>query len=297
MDNRLTEIAKEIKSIIKDTASTTDEHRSPIMVDETYKKDKSLDNLNAIIAYSKIDSKIQQIPEHKGSQEVIPRLDETLIKGNGYEFIGLRDEKNGTGENKYTKIKIKTLITSIREDKYTTIILGTKNNLPPFQHREEYIDAKDDIKKYKNLYTISKLIPDWRQKLGKDYDHGKDSKIILDIGFDYLRFKTLYHAYIALHFIQNHPKFALLFSLTYRKKKFYNKNNDLSENMKRAKKVFENCKKHTKKNGFVENNDYLANEENHLEVFVSAGEWTLRDLDSRNGTLVGDERVRGRPDI
>ena len=35
---------------------------------------------------------------------------------------------------------------------------------------------------------------------------------------------------------------------------------------------------------------------NHLEIFVSAGEWTLRDLDSRNGTLVGDQRVRGRPD-
>ncbi len=31
----------------------------------------------------------------------------------------------------------------------------------------------------------------------------------------------------------------------------------------------------------------------HLEVFMSGGQWTLRDLDSRNGTLVTDERVRG----
>ena len=30
-----------------------------------------------------------------------------------------------------------------------------------------------------------------------------------------------------------------------------------------------------------------------LEVFVSAGQWTLRDLDSRNGTMVGDQRVQG----
>jgi len=26
---------------------------------------------------------------------------------------------------------------------------------------------------------------------------------------------------------------------------------------------------------------------NHVEVFMSSGQWTLRDLDSRNGTLVG----------
>ncbi len=32
---------------------------------------------------------------------------------------------------------------------------------------------------------------------------------------------------------------------------------------------------------------------NHLEVFVSAGEWILRDLDSRNGTMVGNQRVVG----
>ena len=31
----------------------------------------------------------------------------------------------------------------------------------------------------------------------------------------------------------------------------------------------------------------------HVEVFLSAGEWTLRDLDSRNGTLVGDHMVKG----
>ena len=32
---------------------------------------------------------------------------------------------------------------------------------------------------------------------------------------------------------------------------------------------------------------------NHAEVFQSEGQWTLRDLDSRNGTLVGDGQVRG----
>jgi transcriptional regulator with GAF, ATPase, and Fis domain/pSer/pThr/pTyr-binding forkhead associated (FHA) protein len=31
----------------------------------------------------------------------------------------------------------------------------------------------------------------------------------------------------------------------------------------------------------------------HTEVFLSAGQWTLRDLDSRNGTLVGDQVVKG----
>jgi transcriptional regulator with GAF, ATPase, and Fis domain/pSer/pThr/pTyr-binding forkhead associated (FHA) protein len=32
---------------------------------------------------------------------------------------------------------------------------------------------------------------------------------------------------------------------------------------------------------------------NHAEVFMSSGQWTLRDLDSRNGTLVGSDAVRG----
>ena len=32
---------------------------------------------------------------------------------------------------------------------------------------------------------------------------------------------------------------------------------------------------------------------NHVEVFCSGGQWTLRDLDSRNGTLVGNQRVSG----
>jgi Nif-specific regulatory protein len=32
---------------------------------------------------------------------------------------------------------------------------------------------------------------------------------------------------------------------------------------------------------------------NHLEVFISGEQWTLRDLDSRNGTIVGDQMVRG----
>ena len=32
---------------------------------------------------------------------------------------------------------------------------------------------------------------------------------------------------------------------------------------------------------------------NHAEVFMSSGQWMLRDLDSRNGTLMGSEPVRG----
>lgn len=32
---------------------------------------------------------------------------------------------------------------------------------------------------------------------------------------------------------------------------------------------------------------------NHAEVFLSSGSWTLRDLESRNGTMVGAEMVRG----
>ena len=32
---------------------------------------------------------------------------------------------------------------------------------------------------------------------------------------------------------------------------------------------------------------------NHVEVFFSAGQWTLRDLDSRNGTMVGEQGVKG----
>ena len=31
----------------------------------------------------------------------------------------------------------------------------------------------------------------------------------------------------------------------------------------------------------------------HVEVFMSGGQWTLRDLDSRNGTIVGNEMVVG----
>src|SRR6185437_10867136 len=31
----------------------------------------------------------------------------------------------------------------------------------------------------------------------------------------------------------------------------------------------------------------------HAELFQSEGRWTLRDLDSRNGTIVGDGLVRG----
>ncbi|MEN6457461.1 MAG: sigma 54-interacting transcriptional regulator [Thermoguttaceae bacterium] len=32
---------------------------------------------------------------------------------------------------------------------------------------------------------------------------------------------------------------------------------------------------------------------NHVEVFLSGEQWTLRDLDSRNGTIVGNQLVRG----
>ncbi len=31
----------------------------------------------------------------------------------------------------------------------------------------------------------------------------------------------------------------------------------------------------------------------HAELFLTGGEWTLRDLDSRNGTRVGDQRIQG----
>jgi len=32
---------------------------------------------------------------------------------------------------------------------------------------------------------------------------------------------------------------------------------------------------------------------NHAEIFSSEGQWTLRDLDSRNGTMVGEQRITG----
>jgi len=32
---------------------------------------------------------------------------------------------------------------------------------------------------------------------------------------------------------------------------------------------------------------------NHAEIFVTRGAWTLRDLDSRNGTFVGERQIRG----
>ena len=31
----------------------------------------------------------------------------------------------------------------------------------------------------------------------------------------------------------------------------------------------------------------------HAEIFFSEGQWILRDLDSRNGTVVGEQRVKG----
>src|SRR4029453_11224509 len=32
---------------------------------------------------------------------------------------------------------------------------------------------------------------------------------------------------------------------------------------------------------------------NHAEVFMTGGQWTIRDLDSRNGTVVDGEPIRG----
>ena len=31
----------------------------------------------------------------------------------------------------------------------------------------------------------------------------------------------------------------------------------------------------------------------HAEIFMTDGQWTVRDLDSRNGTAIGNERVKG----
>ena len=31
----------------------------------------------------------------------------------------------------------------------------------------------------------------------------------------------------------------------------------------------------------------------HAEIFISQGNWILRDLDSRNGTMIGEERIKG----
>ena len=31
----------------------------------------------------------------------------------------------------------------------------------------------------------------------------------------------------------------------------------------------------------------------HAEIFINQGKWTIRDLDSRNGTAIGDERLQG----
>ncbi|HXT59651.1 MAG TPA: FHA domain-containing protein, partial [Pirellulales bacterium] len=31
----------------------------------------------------------------------------------------------------------------------------------------------------------------------------------------------------------------------------------------------------------------------HAEMFMSEGQWTLRDLDSRNGTVVGGDLIQG----
>ena len=32
---------------------------------------------------------------------------------------------------------------------------------------------------------------------------------------------------------------------------------------------------------------------NHVEVFFTGGQWVLRDLDSRNGTMIGTQRIVG----
>ena len=31
----------------------------------------------------------------------------------------------------------------------------------------------------------------------------------------------------------------------------------------------------------------------HAEIFINQGKWTIRDLDSRNGTAIGDTRLKG----
>jgi len=36
---------------------------------------------------------------------------------------------------------------------------------------------------------------------------------------------------------------------------------------------------------------------NHCEVFYSAGQWKLRDLDSRNGTIIGERTIKGDADL
>ncbi len=35
----------------------------------------------------------------------------------------------------------------------------------------------------------------------------------------------------------------------------------------------------------------------HAEIFINNGNWTIRDLDSRNGTLLGEERLIGDRDL
>ena len=32
---------------------------------------------------------------------------------------------------------------------------------------------------------------------------------------------------------------------------------------------------------------------NHAEVFITSGQWTVRDLESRNGTIVGELPIQG----
>jgi len=36
-----------------------------------------------------------------------------------------------------------------------------------------------------------------------------------------------------------------------------------------------------------------AQSRQHAEIFVTRGAWTLRDLDSRNGTFIGERQIRG----
>ena len=44
-------------------------------------------------------------------------------------------------------------------------------------------------------------------------------------------------------------------------------------------------------NQIVLNDDRCSR--NHVEVFFSSGQWVLRDLDSRNGTMIGTQRIVG----
>ena len=61
--------------------------------------------------------------------------------------------------------------------------------------------------------------------------------------------------------------------------------------------VFRLIPGHTVTIGRAPTNQIVVKDErcsrHHAEIFLTQGEWTLRDLDSRNGTLLGEKSVRG----